>query len=141
MSGHRRRGHATRPHTADVRIEAWAPTEAGCYEEAVAAFVEVFAAAPLPPGRHRVRCEVGPASPAELLVLLLEEVLAQVEAAASVPVGAHVDVEEDRLEVLLDVVDVGGVRPAGPVPKGVSYEDLEFGAAAGRWWCRATIDV
>src|SRR5665647_2994489 len=37
------KGHASRPHTADVCIEAWAPTAEECYEEAVAAFVDIFA--------------------------------------------------------------------------------------------------
>ncbi|SCE66445.1 Archease protein family (MTH1598/TM1083) [Micromonospora haikouensis] len=37
------RGRRSVAHTADVRIEAWAPDREGCVAEAVAAMVETFA--------------------------------------------------------------------------------------------------
>ena len=44
------RGHRTVPHTADLRIEAWAPTREECLAEAVRGLVDSFAVvAPQPP--------------------------------------------------------------------------------------------
>ena len=40
MSG---RGHRTVPHTADLRVEAWAPTREECLAEAVRGLVDSFA--------------------------------------------------------------------------------------------------
>jgi SHS2 domain-containing protein len=142
-----RRGHATRPHTADVVVEAWAPTAAGCYEEAVAALVEVFArAAPATGGGSAERrlVEVGPGAPDELLVALLEEVIAVADVQGRVPTDAAVAVHEDRLTVELVLAPPDAIEAVGPVPKGVSYEGLAFAAAGGDdgpWRCRATIDV
>ena len=46
------RGHRTVPHTADLRIEAWAPTREECMAEAARGLVGSFAAvAGSPPGR------------------------------------------------------------------------------------------
>jgi SHS2 domain-containing protein len=74
------RGHAVRPHTADVVIEAWGPTAAACYEEAAGAFVGVFADIGDSPSGVTERFDVGPGRPEDLLVLLLEEVRVAAEA-------------------------------------------------------------
>ena len=36
-------GHRSVPHTADLRIEAWAPTRDGCNRQAALSTVESFA--------------------------------------------------------------------------------------------------
>ncbi|MDR3656372.1 MAG: archease [Mycobacterium sp.] len=37
---HNRSGHLTVPHTADLRIEAWAPNRDGCIRQAMLSTVE-----------------------------------------------------------------------------------------------------
>jgi len=135
------RGHAARPHTADVIIEAWAPTAPECYEEAVSALVEVFADTAGVGEGGDLSFDVGPGDPEELLVLLLEELLTNVEARALVPVSARVDVVGDRLVGAFAAVPADHVELIGPVPKGVSYNDLLFEQHDRGWCCRATVDV
>jgi SHS2 domain-containing protein len=137
----RSRGHAARPHTADVIIEAWAPTAPACYEEAVSAFVEVFADTAGIRGGSDLGFDVGPGLPEDLLVLLLEELLTNVEAHGLVPVSARVGVVGDRLVGSFTAVPAGQVESTGPVPKGVSYNGLSFERHGRGWRCRATVDV
>lgn len=136
------RGHAVLPHTADAAIEAWAPTAAGCYEEAVAAFVDLFAEIrPGHAGKVVAVFDVGPGTPEVLLVLLLEEVFVDAEVRGRVPIITRVEVRGDRLSGTFTLVPASQFDVVGSVPKGISFHDLEFGAAGGGWRCRATIDV
>lgn len=135
------RGHALRPHTADVRIEAWAPTEEGCFEEAVSALVAVFAdVSGAPPGRARP-VRVGPGTPERLVVLLLDEVLASVDADGLVARAARLARRGDELVGELDMVPLDAVEATGSGAKGVSYQGLSFGPDGDGWRCRATVDV
>lgn len=129
-----------RAHTADTVIEAWGPTRAACYEEAVAAFVDVFAATDAVEGSDEP-FRVGPGRPEDLLVLLLEEVLFDADARGRVPIATEIEVRGDCLLGRFIVVPVDDVDIVGPIPKGVSYSDLEFGPSPTGWRCRATVDV
>lgn len=135
------RGHASRPHTADVVIEAWGPTAAACYEEAVAGFVGLFVDTSHHATTETAQFDLGPAHPEDLLVLLLEEVILIAETRGYVATATHVEVHGDRL---VGTFTLARPRPGdllGSIPKGVSYNDLEFGAAGGGWRCRAIVDV
>jgi len=135
------RGHTARPHTADVVIEAWAPTAAACYEELVAAFVGIFVATDGAEPAGTVAVDVGPGSPEDLLVLLLEEVIAAVELDGVVPVTAHLDVVGDRLTGSFALARPRPDALIGPVPKGIAYSGLEVVATDEGWRARATVDV
>jgi SHS2 domain-containing protein len=134
------RGHAVRAHTADAVIEAWGPTAAECYEEAAAAFVEVFAATDSVEGVVEP-FDVGPGQPEGLLVLLLEEVLFDAEARGHVPVATEVEMRGDHLVGRFTSVPIEELDIVGAIPKGISYSDLEFGRGESGWHCRATVDV
>lgn len=134
------RGHAVGDHTADAVIEAWGPTAAACYEEAAAAFVDVFAATDTVDGSVEA-FDVGPGRPEDLLVLLLEELLFDAEARGHVPVGTELEVRGDHLVGRFTAIPIEEVDVIGSIPKGVSYSDLEFGQSDGGWHCRATVDV
>lgn len=135
------RGHAVRPHTADVVIEAWGPTAAACYEEAVTAFVEIFADTRGSPSGEVAAFDVGPGRPEDLLVLLLEEVLLDAEARGHVATATRVDVRGNHLVGTFTFVPAEELDIVGSIPKGVAYHELEFGRADGVWRCRATVDV
>ncbi|MGZ6954883.1 MAG: archease [Acidimicrobiia bacterium] len=135
------RGHAVRAHTADAVIEAWGPTAAACYEEAAAAFVDVFADTDARPTGSAEPFAVGPGQPEDLLVLLLEEVLFYADAQGHVPTRTEVEVRGDRLVGKFTTVEIEQLDIIGAIPKGVSYSDLEFGPTANGWHCRATVDV
>ena len=134
------RGHAVRAHTADAVIEAWGPTAAACYEEAAAAFVEMFAATDAVEGSVEP-FDIGPGRPADLLVLLLEEVLFDADARGHVPIATEVEVRGDHLVGRFTAVPIEELDITGSIPKGVSYSDLEFGHGTEGWHCRATVDV
>jgi SHS2 domain-containing protein len=135
------RGHAVRAHTADAVIEAWGPTVVACYEEAAAAFVDVFADTSASGEGSPEAFEVGPGRPEDLLVLLLEEVLFDADARGHVPVTTHVELQGDRLVGRFSTVPIEELDIIGAIPKGVSYSDLEFGPTEAGWHCRATVDV
>ena len=142
QSGDMSRGHHRRPHTADVCIEAWAPTAGECYDELVAALVELFADVGGAAGGEARRFEVGPGTPEELVVLLLEEVLAIVDIDGLVVRATTVDQNEgDQLSGTLLLVPLHAVEATGPVAKGISFEDLSFQAHGEQWRGRAIVDV
>lgn len=135
------RGHAVRAHTADAVIEAWGPTAAACYEEAVDAFVDIFADADASPAGSAEAFDVGPGQPEDLLVLLLEEVLFDADARGHVPTHTEVEVCGDRLVGRFTTLAIEELDITGAIPKGVSYSDLEFCPTESGWHCRATVDV
>jgi len=135
------RGHAVRPHTADVVIEAWGPTAATCYEEAAAAFVDIFADTTRCATCEAAAFDVGPGRAEDLLVLLLEEVLLDAETRGHVATVTRVELRGDHLVGTFMFVPVEELDIIGSVPKGVAYHDLEFRRIDGAWRCRATVDV
>lgn len=138
----RLRGHRVLPHTADLIVEAWAPTRLGCLEEAVAGLVEAFAATPDTPVTRTVPVHLDSAAGEDLLVLLLEEIVYLVDVLGVVPVGVSLEETEDGgIAGDLEVVLVGDADVTGAVPKGVSRSDLVFEEAGGRWGCRVVVDV
>jgi len=135
------RGHAIRAHPADVVIEAWAPSAAACYEEAAAAFAELFVDTRHGPPGSPEPFDVGPGSPEVLLVLLLEEMLFRADARGHVPIAAAVEVRGDHLVGRFTILPVEQARGAGAIPKGVSHSGLEFARTGDHWHSRAIVDV
>jgi SHS2 domain-containing protein len=137
------RGHRALPHTADVIIEAWAPTRATCMEEAVAALVQAFADTAGAEVGEPVPLDLEPADDEDLLVALLEEVIYLVEVPGVVPTSVAVAERDDGgLRGCFDVVPVADVEAIGAVPKAIARSGLAFGRDPGdRWSCRVTVDV
>ena len=136
-------GHRILPHTADLILEAWAPTRAACMEEAVAALVGAFADTSNADVAEPVPVTLDPADNEDLLVGLLEEVLYLVEVLGVVPASvAVVERDDGGLSGFFDVVHIGEVEEIGAVPKAIARGDLTFGPdAEGCWSCRVTVDV
>ncbi len=135
------RGHRLVPHTADVRIEAWAPDRAGCLTEAVAAMVESFA--DLAGARLHAEREFRPppAADEDLLVAVLDEVIYRMETADELPLVTEITDDAGGLRVRWGVTGTGEVELTGAVPKAVSLHELRFGGD-DRGWCGAvTLDV
>lgn len=135
-------GHRLAPHTADTMIEAWGPDRVTCLAEAVGALVSVFAEVPDTAATTTRPVALGPAPDADLLVALLEEVIYTVDALALVPARAHLaDTRQGGIAGDLEVVDAAQVALVGPVPKAVSWHDLEIVEDRGTWRCRVVVDV
>jgi SHS2 domain-containing protein len=134
-------GHRSVPHTADVRIEAWAPTRERCVAEAVAALVDSFAEAPDSEPAQTVRFHVDPGSDEDMLVAVLDEVIFRLDVEGQLPVAAEVAASDGGLDVQLRTVDAGRTELVGAVPKAVSLHELRFGRDADGWSCQVTLDV
>lgn len=134
-------GHRAVPHTADIRIEAWAATRERCIAEAVTAMVESFAdlAGGQPTGV--VDALIDPGTDEDLLVDVLNEVIYLVDTAGQIPVSVEVAVLEGGLRVRFRMTDAEQVEPVGAAPKAVALHDLRFAADASGWSCAVTLDV
>ncbi|WP_220504682.1 archease [Microbispora sp. H13382] len=135
------RGHRSLPHTADVRLEAWAPTVAECVAEAVRAVIGGFADLSRAE-RHSTRTlHVGPAPPEEQLLTVLDEVIYQMDTAARVPCEIEAHEDEAGLWLTLGMTDVAAVPQIGAVPKAVALHGLRFDHGPHGWVCTVTLDV
>ena len=134
-------GHRSVPHTADARIEAWAPTRERCVAEAVAAMVDGFAdlAGAQPAGTVEFR--VGPATDPDLLVSVLDRVILLMDTEGRLPAATDVRAADDELDVRLRMAGPDRIETVGAVPKAVSLHELRFDGGAAGWSCAVTLDV
>lgn len=135
------RGHRAVPHTADVRIEAWAPSRDACLAEAVSALVASFAdtsaARPDRVVTTSVRAETDP----DLLVVVLDEAIYVLETRDGLPCAVELAPEPGGLTVRWHLAPVREVELVGAVPKAVTLHELRFERTDGGWECGVTIDV
>jgi SHS2 domain-containing protein len=129
------------PHTADLRIEAWAPTRDGCIREAVlgtvASFLDTSAAQP---NRTRVRRLTADRDD-DLLVGVLDEVIYLLDTAGEAPVDLDMNGTNGSVDVTFAMTDASMLPQVGAVPKAVSLNDLRFSHGQHGWRCAVTLDV
>ena len=130
-------GHRSVPHTADIRIEAWAPTPEACVAHAVQALVETFTRIPEGVDTQSELVDLPIDSLDGLLVGVLDEVIFLVDARGLVPVRSKVSTDG---RVRFDVAPLDRAEVVGATPKAVTWHDLRFGRDGG-WSCAVTIDV
>ncbi|MFJ9845964.1 archease [Kitasatospora sp. NPDC101155] len=134
------------PHTADLRLEAWAPTAEGCIREAVHAVVEGLAdTSAAQPAGERV-CAVAADSDEDLLVSVLEEVIYRMDVDGEIPLDTEVDTIRDTgdgraVSVRFTMADADTAEQIGAVPKAVSLHGLHLTGGPGGWTCQVTLDV
>jgi SHS2 domain-containing protein len=135
-------GHRSVPHTADARIEAWAPTRELCIAEAVTAMVETFADLASATPIDVAVFEVAEDGDEDLLVAVLSEVVYLMETADVLPLGATVEpAEEQGYDVRFEVTGIDQAELIGAVPKAVSLHGLRFDENPDGWACAVTLDV
>jgi SHS2 domain-containing protein len=134
-------GHRAVPHTADVRIEAWAASRERCLVEAALGMVECFAdlTAVRPTSVERVRFAED--SDEDLLTALLDEVVFRLDVDGRVPVDLEADTTDGDLDVRLALADLEDVEVTGATPKGISWHGLHIGPGPYGWSCAVTVDV
>jgi SHS2 domain-containing protein len=134
-------GRRTLPHTADIRIEAWAPGREQCIAEAVRGMVDTFADTSRH-GETAVREVRVPAQPdADLLTSVLDEVIYRLDTDGEIPIDVQITATHDALIVRFTMADADSIRPIGAVPKAVSLHELQFVGNADGWSCAVTLDV
>jgi len=135
-------GYRVLPHTADLRIEAWAPARASCIEAAVCALVATFADVTGMEPADSIEEKFDEPTDEDLLVALLEQVIYLAEVAGEVPVTADlVDEYGGGLVGTFGLVPLEVVEICGPAPKAIALSDLVFEERDNEWRCLVTIDV
>jgi len=137
------RGHRTVPHTADLRIEAWAPSREECLAEAVRGLVDSFAVVAGRAPSGRARRHMTARLDEDLLVAVIDEVIYRLDADGQIPVSVAVRRAPDGgVTVFFALVPVAEAEITGAAPKAASLHDLRCAPdAAGRWWCGVTVEV
>ncbi len=138
-----RQGHRSVPHTADLRVEAWAPTREECLAEAARGLVGSFAVVAAARARRTAERRFIAGSDADLLVAVIDEVIYRLDADGEIPVTVEVRAAPEGGVVLsMQLADVGEAEITGAVPKAASLHDLRCAPGpAGRWSCGITVDV
>jgi SHS2 domain-containing protein len=140
---HRIAGHRTVPHTADLRIEAWAPTREECLAEAVRGLVDSFAAVAGRRPHHRASRLMTARPDADLLVAVIDEVIYRLDADGEIPAKVQARPAADGgITVFFALVPVAEAEITGAVPKAASLDELRCAPdATGGWSCAVTVDV
>jgi SHS2 domain-containing protein len=134
-------GHRSVPHTADLRVEAWAPTREGCFAQAVLGAVESFVDSAQVHPEHVHRCRLSGHSDEDLLVAVLDEVIYVLDTAGEAPVDVELDPVDGEVDVEFALVDASRLDQVGAVPKAVSLHELCLAPGPRGWRCSVTIDV
>jgi SHS2 domain-containing protein len=139
---HVRSGHRLLPHTADLIVEAWAPTRELCLREAVRGLVEAFADVRGVAAGGAIPIALPPDDDSSLLLGLLDEVLYLLDADDVVPVDVAIERTADGgLRGAFLVASTAAVAQQGAVPKAIAHHGLHLGHDAVGWRCRVTVDV
>ncbi|MEU6539509.1 archease [Streptomyces sp. NPDC047000] len=145
-----RAGHRGVPHTADLRVEAWAPTREECLAQAVRGVCESFldltgtvtAGTAGAPGAARTRhAELRAARDEDLLTALLEEVVFWLDTEDEVPLEVELTPVTGGLRCALRMADAGAFPVTGAVPKAVTLHELDVTRGPEGWTCSVTLDV
>jgi phage shock protein A len=136
-------GHRTVPHTADLRIEAWAPTREECMAEAARGLVDSFAVVAGRPPSGRARRHMTARLDEDLLVAVIDEVIYRLDADGQIPISVTVRRAPDGgVIVYFALISAAEAEITGPLPKAASLRDLRCAPdAAGRWSCAVTVEV
>jgi len=136
-------GHRSVSHTADLRVEAWAPTREECLAEAARGLVGSFAVVAAARPRRTAERRFIAGSDADLLVAIMDEVIYRLAADGEIPVTVDVrPVPDGGVMLSMQLADVGQAEITGAVPKAASLHDLHCAPGPpGRWSCGITIEV
>lgn len=134
-------GHRGVPHTADLRIEAWAPSRDGCIRQAVLGTVDSFLDISSARPHRSVSRRLTAGSDDDLLVVVLEEVIFLLDTVGEAPVDLDVQGGGGVAEVNFAMVDARTLPQVGAVPKAVSLNDLRLSHDDNGWRCLVTLDV
>jgi SHS2 domain-containing protein len=136
-------GHRILPHTADVIVEAWAPTRSECLEQVVRGVVETFADTEGVTSTREIPLEVDAAEDEDVVVALVGDVcyLLDADGLVVVDVALQEEDEDGAFDGVFFVAPVAAVDATGAAPKGVSRSELSFLHEGPSWHARVLVDV
>jgi SHS2 domain-containing protein len=135
-------GYRTVPHTADLRIEAWAGSRDECVAEALRGLIASFAdISDVRPARVLER-PITAGSDADLLASAADEVIYILDVEGEIPVSVQVRPAGAGIVAVLALAQAELAEITGAVPKAVSFHGLRCEPdATGRWSASMTIDA
>jgi SHS2 domain-containing protein len=135
-------GHRAAPHTADLRIEAWAPSRQDCVAEALRGLIGSFADVTGAPVARTTERLVLAAGDADVLAAAAEEIIYLLDAEGMIPASVRVRSVTGGIVLVLALADADAVEITGAAPKAVSFHGLRCEPdGVGRWSACMTIDV
>ena len=134
-------GHRAVPHTADIRIEAWAPTREECVAQAVRGLVESFADVSRAVPTDTTTFEVTAETVEDRLVAVLDEVLFLLDTQDVLPLSAVIEPTDGGDTVRFEVTGLDQVELVGTAPKAISLHELRIEEGPDGWSCGVTVDV
>lgn len=137
-------GYRTVPHTADLRVEAWADSYGDCIAETLRGLVVSFAEVSGARAVRVLRRRLDAASPADLLAAAADEIIYILDTRGEVPVSVQVQPETGGtgIQLILELASAQDAEFTGAIPKAVSLHELACEPdAAGGWSAAMTVDV
>ena len=134
-------GHRSVPHTADLRIEAWAPTRNGCIRQAVLGAVQSFLDTSSAKAQQSRRRRVTGDRDDDLLVAAVEEVIYLLDTTREAPVDVELNDADGGVDMTFAMVDASTIPQVSAVPKAVSLNELHLSQGRSGWRCAVTLDV
>lgn len=147
-------GYRWQRHTADLRLEAWAPSRETCLAQAVRGLVDSVAKTAGGGARTArdpvatVEFEVGGETDEELLVGVLDEVIYRMDVTGQIPVTSTIRVGSRGLDVTCGMAEVGtpvAVVRSGDVRTGARrrawLHEPRLSAGPDYWSCTVTVAV
>jgi len=134
-------GYRTVPHTADVRVEAWAPSREECIAQAVLGAVNGFldTSAARPVRTHH--CQLRGDTDEDLLVAVVDEVIFRLDTDNEAPIAVDLTPTDAGLDARMTMCNAAEVPQIGAIPKAVSLHGLLIDAGPDGWRCSITVDV
>ncbi|MFF0428161.1 archease [Streptomyces sp. NPDC004520] len=136
-----RGGYRGVPHTADLRVEAWAPTREECLAQAVRGVVSSFLDPAGAVGVRRWDVVVRAERDEDVLVALLDEVVYRLDTGGEVPVDVELSPVDGGVRGVLRMADAGALPVTGAAPKAVTLHGLVMTGGPDGWTCSVTLDV
>jgi SHS2 domain-containing protein len=136
------KGYRAVPHTADLRIEAWAMSRDECIAEALRGLIDSFADVKDCPIARISERPVPADSDPDLLEAAAEEIIYLLDTQDQIPVSVRLRPAAGGIVLILALAAAGAVDIVGAAPKAVSFHGLRCEPdAVGRWAASMTIDV
>ena len=136
-----RGGYRGVPHTADLRVEAWAPTREECMAQAVRGVCASFLDLTGVTGGRRRDVVVRAERDEDMLVALLDEVVYRLDTEGEVPVDVELAPADGGVRGVLWMADAGSLPVTGAAPKAVTLHGLAMTRGPDGWTCSVTLDV
>ncbi|MFF6772886.1 archease [Streptomyces sp. NPDC012637] len=136
-----RGGYRGVPHTADLRVEAWAPTREECMAQAVRGVCASFLDLTGVTGGRRRDVVVRAERDEDILVALLDEVVYRLDTGGEVPVDVELAPADGGVRGVLWMADAGSLPVTGAAPKAVTLHGLAMTRRPDGWTCSVTLDV